>query len=182
MVPDVAFGEWLVAHRAPWMVAVSEVLAEVFRPWHVLVFATVLGVLFLRRFGRATAARFWCAVVLAQVVTHLLKPVAGRERPPVEWRLAVEPTAAFPSGHVTGAAVLTGSLVVVFWPVLRRAGRWAAVSAAFVVTVAVAASRLILGVHWLSDTTAGVAVAVVSLGVVGGVGAVRLRRGCPSGS
>ncbi|MCK7637279.1 phosphatase PAP2 family protein [Corynebacterium sp. P7202] len=182
MVPDVAFGEWLVAHRAPWMVAVSEVLAEVFRPWHVLVFATVLAVLFLRRFGRATAVRFWCAVVLAQVVTHLLKPVVGRSRPPVEWRLVVEPTAAFPSGHVTGAAALAGAMVVVFWPVLRGAGRWAAVFVAAAVTVSVAASRLILGVHWLSDTVAGVAVAVVSLGVVGGVGTIRLRRGSPSGS
>ena len=62
---------------------------------------------------------------------------------------------SFPSGHTTGTTALCVSLLVVLLPVLHRRGRAVAVVAAVALSVAVAASRVLLGVHFPSDVVGG---------------------------
>jgi undecaprenyl-diphosphatase len=62
---------------------------------------------------------------------------------------------SFPSGHATGTTALCVSLLVLLVPVLHRQGRAVAVAAAVLVSIAVAASRVLLGVHYPSDVAGG---------------------------
>ena len=62
---------------------------------------------------------------------------------------------SFPSGHTSGTTALCVSLLVVLLPVLHRRGRTVAMVAAVALSVAVAASRVLLGVHFSSDVVGG---------------------------
>lgn len=134
--------------------------------------------------------RWWPAVYLLVVravelgVEQTLKSVLDRPRPVPPVILATAQGASFPSGHTAGTAALCLSLVVVVLPGLRRGGRDAVVAVAVLATVAVAASRVLLGVHFPSDVAGGVlvgglsAVASTSAGLSCGWGA---RRYGPAG-
>jgi undecaprenyl-diphosphatase len=59
-----------------------------------------------------------------------------------------------------GATVLFGAIMVLSWAALHGVWRVAAIGLAGVVVAAVAASRVLLGVHFVSDVIAGVLVGV----------------------
>jgi membrane-associated phospholipid phosphatase len=109
------------------------------------------------------------AMVLAVVLTTLIKQLVSRSRPPSsDFLLGPDDALSFPSGHTVGIGVFT---VVLAYLVLSRSGtRTTTVlgfSAAFAVTALVGLSRLYLGYHWLTDVVAslGVALAVAAVAV-----------------
>lgn len=84
-----------------------------------------------------------------------LKFVVDRDRPDIA-QLAGHAGSSFPSGHSAAAAACWAAMALV---VARRQDVRGRVLAAFVavfVAVAVASTRVLLGVHWLSDVVAGV--------------------------
>jgi membrane-associated phospholipid phosphatase len=88
----------------------------------------------------------------AELLSTLLKEAVSRVRPCVD--VASCPgTSSYPSGHATGAAAFWTVLAVLLLP---RLGRRAWVLLA--VPVIVAATRVLLGVHYLSDVLAGLLV------------------------
>ena len=110
----------------------------------------------LRR-RRLTVLGFLFTVVLGQnLIANAVKVLVDRERPPVP-HLASSSGFSFPSGHAAAAAATWAALALVF----GRGRRWAVKAwlgtAAAAVTAAVAASRVLLGVHWVTDVVAGVA-------------------------
>jgi membrane-associated phospholipid phosphatase len=81
--------------------------------------------------------------------------------------VAHAPGASFPSGHATTAAAAALVVIVLTWPHLAGRARWLVASGAALVAVAVSFSRLILGVHFLSDVVGGcLAAAAVVFGLV----------------
>jgi undecaprenyl-diphosphatase len=113
--------------------------------------AVVIAVLLFLS-GRAAAAVYVAVVrLLAFLAGGILKPAIGRPRPVFEHAIAHAGGYSFPSGHALGASALWVSLAVVFVGLL---GRWF-VAAAALVPLAVAATRVLLGVHYLSDVVAG---------------------------
>ncbi len=72
---------------------------------------------------------------------------------------------SFPSGHALGSIVCYGALFLVFLPATR--GKWRRLFTAAIVTliVAIGASRLLLGVHYLSDVLGAWALGITWLGV-----------------
>jgi undecaprenyl-diphosphatase len=109
------------------------------------------------------------ALLLAVVLTTLIKQFVSRSRPPAsDFLLGPDDALSFPSGHTVGIGVFT---VVLAYLVFSRSGtRTTAVlgfSAAFAVTALVGLSRLYLGYHWLTDVVAsfGVALAVAAVAV-----------------
>jgi undecaprenyl-diphosphatase len=130
--------------------------------------AAVSVVLLLRDRGREALY-----LVLVRVVAlggeTALKHVLARPRPDLVPWLTTAGGFSFPSGHATGTAALSVSLLVVVVPYLHRRSRAAATVAAVLVSVAVAASRVLLGVHYPSDVVGGLlmgTLAAVLLAVV----------------
>ncbi|MGD0699444.1 MAG: phosphatase PAP2 family protein [Trebonia sp.] len=95
----------------------------------------------------------------------VLKALVGRLRPVVADPVAYGTGDSFPSGHALGSVVCYGALFLVFLPATR--GPWRRVFTAVIVTliVAVGVSRLLLGVHFLSDVLGAWALGITWLGV-----------------
>jgi undecaprenyl-diphosphatase len=74
---------------------------------------------------------------------------------------------AFPSSHVLRATVLYGFLSVIIARALRPNWRWLAYSAAGILILLVAVSRLYLGVHWLSDILGSLTLGLVWIALLG---------------
>lgn len=100
---------------------------------------------------------------LIAVVTPALKQVVGRPRPTYDDALVIGGL-SFPSGHASGIAALGTALVVVLAPVLAPvlglAWRGALLAAVVAVVLLVGVTRILLGVHYLSDVVAGWALGV----------------------
>lgn len=91
----------------------------------------------------------------------LLKLVFRRERPAFSEPLNEIGGYSFPSGHAAGAALFfTVAILITIVLTGRGWRRRTLISALSVLGVAVAASRVFLGVHWTSDVLAGLIVGV----------------------
>jgi len=88
---------------------------------------------------------FGGALALAEVV----KQIIGEHRPPLSLQLAAADTSpSYPSGHTTTAAIIAVTLIVIAATV---AGRTTAIVLGVPYVLAVAASRIYLGDHYLPD-------------------------------
>lgn len=128
------------------------------------------------------------AVALARLISlaaaYILKIAVDRPRPHPRHPVAHAAGSSFPSGHSTGIATVVALALIALW--LTRATRSGArlavvrgVLAAVLVLIAfmVAASRLFLDVHFLSDVVAGLSLGAVSACVAVVAIDVGMRRG-----
>jgi undecaprenyl-diphosphatase len=99
----------------------------------------------------------------ALVLDPVLKALVGRLRPVVAHPIAHGTGNSFPSGHSLGSIVCYGAVFLVFLPATR--GRWRTVFTTAVVTLIalIGISRLLLGVHYVSDVVGAWAVGVLWL-------------------
>ena len=135
-------------------VAAAIAVTDVGSPVAVDVFTAVAVVVLLLRHRLREALYVLLVRVVALGVETALKNTLARPRPDVH-PLTTAAGFSFPSGHTTGTTALCVSLLVVLYPVLHRRGRAVAVVAAVALSVAVAASRVLLGVHFPSDVIGG---------------------------
>ena len=119
--------------------------------------ATLLGAAFFLLDERPHAASFLLGSVAGGVaVTFALKAGFDRPRPDLVAHHMEALSASFPSGHSATAAVVyltLGALIARSLPRTRL--RALAMGAAVVLTLAIGASRVYLGVHWPTDVLAG---------------------------
>ncbi len=128
---------------------------------------------------RAVALAIAFSMLARPLTEFLLKELVGRDRPELV-RLVHGTGPSFPSGHVMATIALWGLLpLVVGLFTRRRTAWWASVVVAGTIIVLVAASRVYLGVHWLSDVTGGIVLGSFFLLVVEAVLLVAHRKtGC----
>lgn len=118
---------------------------------------------------RRAAATLAATPAIAGALIYVAKTTIGRERPAL-WPTDHYWGSSFPSGHTLAAAALATAAYLV---ARHQDARTAAVSAAIGLTwvVAVAVSRLVLGVHWPTDVAAaacaGVLAAIASRAATG---------------
>lgn len=90
--------------------------------------------------------------------------LVDRDRPPVPQLDGMPPTSSFPSGHVGAAVAGYGAFaLVVCWHTRRAWWRGLVVALAVVAPLAVAAARMYLGMHHLSDVVYGALLGLVSI-------------------
>ena len=114
-----------------------------------------------------TALGVTLAVVAEQVLVAVLKLVFARPRPiplPVD---AYEMSYSFPSGHAALSMLAFGLLAVVAGHAMGRWSKALVYSLAGMAIFLIGFSRLYLGVHWLGDVVAGIALSGVIITVFG---------------
>ena len=96
------------------------------------------------------------------LVNLQLKAYFARARPDLAEALRHASGYSFPSGHAMGATVTFAALSYLAFRAISR-WRWRAAAVAFAVSmiVAIASSRIYLGVHWISDIGAGIAAGLI---------------------
>jgi undecaprenyl-diphosphatase len=138
---------WLGSGGVLWtLIGAAVVLLAVRRRWRLAVYLLVTGA------GELT-------------LDPVLKALVGRLRPVVAHPIAHGTGDSFPSGHAFGSMVCYGALFLVFLPATR--GIWRRVFTAIIVTLiaAIGVSRLLLGVHYVSDVLGGWALGITWLGI-----------------
>lgn len=124
--------------------------------------ALVIACAFLARSGRIAAAVALVGIFLLQeAAVQALKHLVARPRP--EWALLAAPGWSFPSGHAARGVLLAAMAIVLALP--ARKPLLVAGAAAFGLLMAL--SRVILGVHHVSDVVAGagIGLATAALGI-----------------
>lgn len=156
---DNSVAAWGFAHRAGASTAGLRAITE-FGDIRIVVALAVLLALFdlYRPFGRGRWAFAFLVVVLVgmELAQLGIKGLVGRIRP------ALVPEAAslgpsFPSGHSATAAAFYAAAALIIGRRLSKPARQVVAAAAVAVAVGVAASRVFLDLHWLSDVVGGLA-------------------------
>jgi membrane-associated phospholipid phosphatase len=155
---DAALLSESIEERTPALTRLAVVVTTLGSTAAMAVLAIVVGGWCWWRGRRADAVLAVGAMAGASLVFRLLKVLFDRGRPPLADHLVVETNESLPSGHATMSTVVIGTIVVLAW-----AGRGVLARAAMVVAAtawigAVGATRVYLGVHWVSDVLAGWAV------------------------
>ena len=138
---------WLGSGGVLWtLTGAAAILLAVRRQWRLTAYLLVVGV------GEL-------------VLDPVLKALVGRLRPVVAHPIAYGNGDSFPSGHALGSIVCYGALFLVFLPAVR--GTWRRVFTAVIVTLiaAIGISRLLLGVHYISDVLGGWTLGITWLGI-----------------
>jgi membrane-associated phospholipid phosphatase len=110
----------------------------------------------IRRPSRWLPVFLITATVGQTLMSNLVKELVDRVRPtanPIAHTLGP----SFPSGHTTGAAACFAAFALVLGRGRSRNVQSLLAGAAVFIAVAVAASRVLLGVHWLTDVIGGLA-------------------------
>ncbi len=115
--------------------------------------AAVLAVVLARRGQGRLALYVVAARVGALVLSQGLKLAVDRVRPVFDVPVATALGGSFPSGHALGSSVFWTTTAVLLVPHLRRPRLLLVTAVAVAVIVSV--SRVLLGVHYLSDVVGG---------------------------
>jgi len=159
---DTATTSWVVAHRSMGFNVAALVITDLGSPVATAAAALICAALLSwRARSRVPGIVVIGTVSAAALASTALKAVVDRPRPPLQWQLVLETDPSFPSGHVTGTAALLGiTAVCVGMGRSRTVRAWLAGGVVTGVLV-IAATRLYLGVHWLTDVSAGAILAAV---------------------
>ncbi len=169
---DLRIARWNALHMPSPLERVAEVVT--YLGWFpVLAVLALAAAAWLAHDGRRGDAAVLLASALAtSLATRLLKVAFDRPRPQVGSAVDLPASAAFPSGHTSGSfAVLVLAALLLSERAAPRL-RLLAVGGALAAVTVVAATRVVLDAHYLTDVVAG---ACLGLAVVGLALAARLR-------
>ena len=153
---DVA--EWGAAHASVAAVDVLKVITHLGGTWVLVAALAATATIDLVRHHNVEVVVFLGTVLAGEkLIVNGLKELVDRERPDV-MPLVSFSGASFPSGHAAAAAAVWPAVALVLSRGRRRVFRALLAGGAALIAGAVAASRAVLGVHWLTDVIAGLAI------------------------
>lgn len=159
-----------------WMLAITQLHSTYAIACYGVLAAAWLS---LRRDRRRSATVIAC-IGGGLLLNGLVKHAFQRARPVFEQPLLTLETYSFPSGHVAASTIFYGLGVAwVFGRTRSAAWRGAALVGAALMIALVAFSRMVLGVHYLSDVAAAFAEGIAWLTLCLGAFAVFRRESLP---
>jgi undecaprenyl-diphosphatase len=152
---DNSVAAWGYDHRSAASTSGLKAITELGNIKIVVGLAVVLVLVDVFRHRNRWSFLFLLVVLAGMEATMLgVKDLVGRLRP------TLNPDAAalgpsFPSGHSATAAAFYAATALIIGRSLKRPARQLLIAAAVALAVAVAASRVLLDLHWLSDVIGG---------------------------
>jgi len=142
-------------HATPDTTSFLRLVTTLGASWFSEILVVVVGFVVFVRFRKPAILAFLATtVVTVLLVNNVVKWIVNRQRPDIA-RLIGAHGSSFPSGHSAMAAGCYAALALVLGVGRSRRTRVILAGAAVVIAVAVASTRVLLGVHWLSDVMAG---------------------------
>jgi undecaprenyl-diphosphatase len=155
---DDDIADWGSHNASSEAIDVLRVITELGSTWLLTTVLALTALLAWLRRRTLVPLVFLAVVGVGQgLLVNLLKAIVDRDRPDVLQLVAVRGP-SFPSGHSAGAAACWAAVAIVIAHGRARRTHAALAAGAVVLAVAVATSRALLGVHWLTDVLAGLAV------------------------
>ena len=158
---DQSTAAWLNAHSSPQLKRVMQIVSRV-GDWPAHMIAGTIGIAIAFAVGSKAWMKIFLAMLialaLAGVTTRAIKIATGRARPSVKTEVqwngprSSSKYQAFPSGHT---AASTAFFVALFLA-RKKIGR-----PLLLIPILIAASRMILGAHYLSDVTFAAIIGVI---------------------
>ena len=172
---DIEVANWLHRHATPPLVTAMLVWTQLHSTVAVGAYAAVAALVLALERNWRHATLVVVAVGGGLAVNALMKLAFHRARPSFDDPLLTLATYSFPSGHVAGSTIFYGlAVAAVFARTTHARWRALAVVAALLAIALVAFSRMLLGVHYLSDVVAAFAEGTVwltfSLGALAMIG------------
>lgn len=161
---DKGVHDWAVLARSDGSTRLFVVMTLIGTPVPIAILVLVIaGVLAYR--GRWRWALYLTLTnVVGGLINLALKGFFERARPDLAEALREAHGFSFPSGHAMGSTVFFGTLAYL---AIRVTPGWrshaAVVALACTMAVAISASRIYLGVHWISDVAAGMSAGLLWL-------------------
>jgi membrane-associated phospholipid phosphatase len=153
---DQAAGFWMQRHISPSRTAVMSIWTDFGSTWFVLPATLLLGILLARAGMSYWVKRLAWTVPGCMLSVEIVKHFFQRPRPAVPHPILELATYSFPSGHTAAATALYGFLAIFICSRIGKKGLRGLVWCAAVLMIAgVAVSRAYLGVHYVTDVTAG---------------------------
>jgi membrane-associated phospholipid phosphatase len=164
---DNAVAEWGNRHASPVSMRALSAVTQLGSIRVVSLLCVLLAGVELRRERSRWVVPFIVAVVGGEeVVANVIKQIVDRTRPSFN-PAAATLGPAFPSGHATTAAAFYTCAALLLGRRRSRPTRAVLTGAAAGLAVAVAASRVLLDVHWLTDVIGGLALGWAWLAICG---------------
>jgi undecaprenyl-diphosphatase len=165
---DQGVANFVARHRLGWLTPVMQLVTWLGSSFFIIPFGIAVGSwLWRRRRTRQPLIMMAAAFLGAAGLYDIVKPAVGRARPPAALQVGGPDIGrAFPSGHATQSIAFYGMLAVVLiaWCAPRHRRLFA--GGAALVTLVIGASRLYLGVHWMTDVLGGYALGLAWLSLV----------------
>lgn len=177
---DSAVARWAEAHGSSLSDRGLEFVTSLVSTPGIIAIALVVGVIELVRLPSLSIPPFLLVVIVGDsLATNMIKQLMDRARPTLD-PVAATLGPSFPSGHSSTAAALFAGLALVASRGRSARVRSVLIGLAVGLAVAVACSRVLLDVHWVSDVIAGLALGWIWFAAcVAAFGGWLLRFGAP---
>lgn len=143
-------------------------VTDLLTPTNIVLIVTIMAMLlFLAK--QSWELSLWYAavhIIGLLLINPAIKSMIDRSRPPAEYRLVLETSPSYPSGHSASVVLVTLMIVfalIMFFNLAKYKGLILTLAFAFILFIGF--SRLYLGVHYPTDVLAGYCVGFLSFGL-----------------
>ena len=155
---DSGVAEWGHRHASGLATDVLTAITHTGEPLVVIALAALVAIAETIRMRSRWVIPFMALVVAGNgLITTTIKELAHRARPPLN-PIAETLGPSFPSGHSSWSAAFFAATALLATRGRSRRARTLIAGACTTAAVSIAATRVLLDVHWLSDVVAGLAV------------------------